>query len=197
MTKTALLVLDMQNELVDASGKVGAQGFSKIVDERGLIPRIRKVQEKMREKALPVVFVRVGFRADYVDAISQSARLAHLKKMNAMVIGTSGTEFPSAIAPRPDELIVTKRAVNPFFNTQLETWLRLRGVTTLGLCGVHTHMVVHTTAQYADDSGFVVKVLEDCCASPDPELHRVEVEKILPLFGQVMSSSAFLEELKG
>jgi nicotinamidase-related amidase len=56
-------------------------------------------------------------------------------------------------------------------------------------------MVVDSTARYADDSGFMVKVLEDCCASPDPEVHRIEVEKILPLFGQVMSSDDFLASL--
>jgi hypothetical protein len=41
----------------------------------------------------------------------------------------------------------------------------------------------------------VVKVLEDCCASPDPELHRVECEKILPLFGSVMQSAEFIASL--
>jgi biuret amidohydrolase len=40
-----------------------------------------------------------------------------------------------------------------------------------------------------------VNVLEDCCASPDPELHRIECEKILPLFGRVMASEAFLATL--
>jgi nicotinamidase-related amidase len=195
MSKTALLVLDMQNELVDPKGKIGSEGFSNVVRERRLLPKIRRVQEAMRAKDQPVVFIRVGFRADYADAISQSARLARIKRMQALVIGTWGLEFPDEIAPRADEMIYTKRAVSPFFNTGLLTWLRAHGVDTLALCGVYTHMVVDSTARYADDSGFVVKVLEDCCASPDPEVHRIEVEKILPLFAQVMSSEDFLASL--
>ena len=196
MSKTALLVLDMQNELIDPKGKVGSEGFARVVQERQLIEKTRKVLDVMRARGLPVAFVNVGFRSDYADAISRSARLNRLKKMNAIVIGTWGLEFPEAIKPLPGEIIYTKRAVNPFFNTGLLTWLQRQGVTTLALCGVYTHMVVDSAARYADDSGFVVKVLEDCCASPDPELHRVECEKILPLFGEVMSSQDFISSLQ-
>lgn len=195
MATTALLVLDVQNELVDPQGKVGSEGFAKVVESRGLLSKIRRVQDAMRAKGHPVVFVRVGFRSDYADAISRSARLARLKKMNALHIGSWGLEFPDEVAPRDDEMIYTKRAVNPFMNTGLLTWLRAKGVETVVLCGVYTHMVVDSTARYADDAGFVVQVLEDCCASPDPEVHRVEVEKILPLFGTVTTSAELLKTL--
>ncbi|HWI15550.1 MAG TPA: isochorismatase family cysteine hydrolase, partial [Burkholderiales bacterium] len=149
----------------------------------------------MRKRGLPVAFVNVGFREDYADAISRSARLDRLKKMKAIVAGTWATDFPDAIKPLPSEIVYTKRAVNPFFNTALESWLHRNGVDTVALCGVYTHMVVDSAARYADDAGFHVKVLEDCCASPDPELHRVECEKILPLFGRVLASADFLAEL--
>jgi nicotinamidase-related amidase len=195
MATTALLVLDVQNELVDPKGKVGSEGFANVVASRGLLSKIRRVQDAMREKGQPVVFVRVGFRSDYADAISRSARLARLKKMNALHIGSWGLEFPEEVAPRDDEMIYTKRAVNPFMNTGLLTWLRAKGIETVVLCGVYTHMVVDSTARYADDAGFVVQVLEDCCASPDPEVHRIEIEKILPLFGTVTTSDELLKSL--
>ncbi|GAA4326529.1 hypothetical protein GCM10023144_10100 [Pigmentiphaga soli] len=56
---------------------------------------------------------------------------------------------------------------------------------------------LHSTARYADDCGFRVQVLEDCCASPDEALHRFEMEKILPLFGTVTSADAFIASLAG
>lgn len=195
MSKTALLVLDVQNEFVDSKGKVGSTGFAKVIEQRQIIPKIAKVQAVFRAKALPVAFVNVAYRADYADAISRSARLKHLMDMNAIVNGTWGTEFPEAIKPLPSEIIFTKRAVNPFYNTQLLSWLQRQGVDTVALTGCHTHMVVDSAARYADDAGLYVKVLEDCCASPDPELHRIEIEKILPLFAQVISSEALLQSL--
>ncbi len=185
----------MQNELVDAKGKVGSQGFAKVVETRQLLPKIAGLLAAFRAKSLPVAFVNVGFRADYADAISRSSRLEHLKKINGIVIGTWGTEFPEAIQPLPSEIVHTKRAVNPFYNTQLLTWLQRQGVDTVALTGCYTHMVVDSAARYADDAGLFVKVIEDCCASPDPELHRIECEKILPLFGRVISSETLLGEL--
>lgn len=195
MPRTAFLVLDMQNDIADPKGTIGAHGIAKIVEERRLVPNIRLVQDAVRAKGLPIVFVRVGFRDDYRDALSQSARVAKLKQAHACVLGTWGTEFLEQIAPRPDEMIYTKRSVNPFFNTGLLTWLRHSGVSTLALSGIYTHMVVDSTARYADDAGFIVKVLEDCCASPDADLHRIEIEKILPLFSQVMTSRDFIDSL--
>jgi nicotinamidase-related amidase len=195
MSKTALLVLDVQNEFVDPRGKVGAGGFAKVIEQRQIIPKIAKAQVAFRAKGLPVVFVNVGYRADYADAISRSARLKHLMDMSAIVIGTWATEFPDPIKPLPNEMVFTKHAVNPFFNTQLLTWLQRQGVDTLALTGCHTHMVVDSTARYADDAGLYVKVLEDCCASPDPELHRIEIEKILPLFATITSSEELLRTL--
>jgi biuret amidohydrolase len=194
-SRTALIIIDVQNDLVDPAGKALHEGFADVVRERGIIPKIRKVLDAVRAKQVPVVFIRVGFRADYADAISPSARLARIKKRNALVIGTWGLEFPEAIKPLPGEMIYTKRAVNPFFNTGLLTWLRARGVDEVAVCGVYTHQAVDSAARYADDSGFVVKVLEDCCASPDPELHRIEIEKILPLFGEIISSDQFIATL--
>lgn len=196
MEKTALLVLDVQNELVDPAGKVGSAGFAKVVEARGLLAKTASVITAMRARSLPVAFVNVGFRADYGDAISRSARLAHLKEKQAIITGTWAVDFPEAIRPLPHELVFTKHAVSPFFNTGLETWLHRQRVTTLALCGVYTHMVVDSAARHADDAGFRVQVLEDCCASPDPELHRVECEKILPLFGSVVSSRAFIDSLQ-
>jgi nicotinamidase-related amidase len=195
MSKTALLILDVQNELVDAKGKVGSQGFAKVVETRQLLPKIAGLLAAFRAQSLPVAFVNVGFRADYADAISRSSRLEHLKKINGIVIGTWGTEFPEAIQPLPSEIVHTKRAVNPFYNTQLLTWLQRQDVDTVALTGCYTHMVVDSAARYADDAGLFVKVIEDCCASPDPELHRIECEKILPLFGRVISSETLLGEL--
>jgi nicotinamidase-related amidase len=40
VTETALLILDMQNELIDPKGKVGSKGFANIVAEKKLIEKI-------------------------------------------------------------------------------------------------------------------------------------------------------------
>jgi len=191
-SNTALLVLDLQNERVDARGKIGGAGLAKIVEEKQLLDRVRKVLDAFRVLGAPVAHVGLAFRSDYADALSVAPRVAKLKQAKLAVLGTWGTEFAEKVAPLPNEMVFMKQAVNPFFNTGLLTWLMRRGTTRLVLCGIATNMVVESTARYADDAGFAVSVLQDCCAAADPELHRFSVEKSLPLFGEVTTSEEFL-----
>jgi nicotinamidase-related amidase len=194
-TDTALLLLDLQNEMVDPKGKVGGGGLAKIVEERRVLDNAAKTLETARAKGLKIAHIRLGFRPDYADALSVAPRIAKLKEHGAAVLGTWGTEFPDKVKPRDDEMIVTKQCVNPFFNTGLLSWLAKNGIKEIAIGGVATNLVVEATARYADDAGLAVTVLEDCCASPNPEWHRFAIEKMLPLFGRVISSADFLASL--
>lgn len=188
--KSALLLLDLQNEMVDAKGKVGGGGLAKVVAERGVLENARHALDAARSAKMDIVHVRLGFRSDYADALSVAPRVTRMKEHGAAVVGTWGTEFPELLAPRADELVVTKQCVNPFFNTGLMTWLLHRGVNKLVFGGVVTNLVVEMTARAADDAGFALTVLEDCCAAPNPAWHAFSVENILPLFATVSSSKS-------
>lgn len=188
--KTALLLLDLQNEMVDAKGKVGAGGLAKVVAERGVLTNARHALEAARSVKMDVVHVRLGFRPDYADALSVAPRVTKMKENGAAIAGTWGTEFPELLAPRADELVITKQCVNPFFNTGLMAWLLHRGVQKLVFGGVVTNLVVEMTARAADDAGFALTVLEDCCAAPNPAWHAFSVDNILPLFATVSSSKS-------
>ena len=188
--KTALLLLDLQNEMVDAKGKVGGGGLAKVVAERGVLNNARHALEAARSAKMDVVHVRLGFRPDYADALSVAPRVTKMKENGAAIAGTWGTEFPELLAPRADELVITKQCVNPFFNTGLMAWLLHRGVQKLVFGGVVTNLVVEMTARAADDAGFALTVLEDCCAAPNPAWHAFSVDNILPLFATVSSSKS-------
>ena len=187
----ALLLLDLQNEMVDPKGKVGGGGLAKVVEERGVLAKAAIALERARGRGMPIVFVRLGFRPDYADALSVAPRIEKLKANGAAVLGTWGTEFPAAIAPRADELVVTKQCVNPFYNTGLLNWLQARGIKHVVLGGVVTTLVVESAARAADDAGLAVTVLEDLCAAPNPDWHAFAINNTLPLFGQVTASDAF------
>jgi len=192
-TDTALLLLDLQNEMVDSKGKIGGGGLAKVVEERSVLTKAAQALQSARARKIPVVFVRLGFRADYADALSVAPRVARLKANGAAILGTWGTDFPAAIAPRDDELIVTKQCVNPFHNTGLLNWLLAKGIKRIVIGGVVTNLVVESTARAADDAGLAITVLEDCCAAPNPDWHRFAIENTLPLFAEISSTNAFVK----
>ena len=65
----------------------------------------------------------------------------------------------------------------------LRELVRERGLT----CLVVLHDL-NAAARYADDAGFAVTVVEDCCASPNPQWHEFAITQILPVFGRIASS---------
>lgn len=193
---TALLLLDLQNEMVDPKGKIGGGGLAAVVAERNVIRNARRALDAARAKGAHVVHVRLGFRPDYADALSVAPRIARLKENRAAILGTWGTEFPEMLTPAASELVVTKQCVNPFYNSGLLNWLFQREVKHVVLAGVVTNLVVEMTARAADDAGLAVTVLEDACAAPNPEFHTFSTEKILPLFATISSSLQFVTQFQ-
>lgn len=186
---TALLLLDLQNEMVDQNGKIGSGGLAKVVAERNVIENAARALQAARRQGLAVAHVRLGFRDDYEDALSVAPRISRLKENRAAIAGTWATEFPEALTPQAHELVVTKQCVNPFFNTGLFAWLSHRGIKTIVIGGVVTNLVVESTARAADDAGLATIVLEDCCAAPNETWHRFSIDNILPMFASVSSVS--------
>ena len=190
-TTTALLLLDLQNEMVEPTGKIGGGGLAKVVAARGVLENAAAALSAARARGVIVAHVRLGFRADYADCLSVAPRITKLKACGAAVLGSWGCEFPAQVAPLDSEPVFTKQCVNPFFNTGLMSWLLRRGVTDLAIGGVVTNLVVEATARAADDAGFAVTVLEDCCAAPNPAWHQFAVENTLPMFGSLARTADF------
>ena len=189
--KTALLLLDLQNEMVSSDGAIGKNGLAKVVADRRVIENAASALKYARTSGHAVVHVRLGFRSDYADALSRAPRIEKLKTEKACIASTWGCEFPDVLEPAAGELVVTKQCVNPFYNTILAAWLARHGVETLVIGGVVTNLVVEMTARVADDAGFRVRVLEDCCAAPNPTWHEFSTGSILPMFGEVTSTANY------
>ena len=193
--KSALLLLDLQNEMVDPAGKIGSHGLATAAAANNVVENAATALAAARQAGITVVHVRLGFKPDYSDCASVAPRIATLKANNAAVIGTWGTEFPAALTPKDGELVITKQCVSPFTNTPLMAYLKDNGIERLFLGGVATPLVVEMTARVADDAGFAPVVLSDLCAAPSAEMHAYSIERIIPMFGEVTTSADFARRI--
>ncbi len=189
--KAALLLLDLQNEMVDPKGKIGAHGLAAVVEQNGVLDNARRALGAARKAGLDVVHVRLGFRPDYRDCLSVAPRIATLKANGAAIAGEWGSEFHPSVAPAEGELVITKQCVNPFFNTGLLTWLLQNGIKRLYLGGVATNLVVESSVRFADDAGFEPVVIRELCAAPNPAWHDFAIDNIIPVFGKVIGIDDF------
>lgn len=187
--KTALLIMDAQNDIIHMEGKYKDFGCPAHAKERDIFTSIKKVLARAREREIKVVHVKFGmrdFEAETAD--NNTPILSAVKELKACDLNTWGGEIHEAFTPIEGEDIVEKNRVNSFHNTNLKQILDNAGIETLIMTGVATNYVVEATARHASDDGYKVITVEDCCSSMNQELHDFSITNILPNLGQICAS---------
>lgn len=194
--ESALLVIDMENDILKEDGKAAAFGVWKTVEESNTIQNTKKVIDKARDENIPIVYIRLAFRPDYVDLEFSPAPLWIMAKdEEAFMEGTWGSEIVDELKPESEDYMVIKRRVSAFHDTDLETLLKGLGRKTLVVCGVATNFCVEGTVREAADREFYPVVLEDCTASVSEEAAQFPLEEVFPMLGSVITSEELIEEL--
>lgn len=171
MAKTALILLDFINEIVDEKGKFAGKGYPAFVKEHGVIDNVNAAIAKARTKNIPIIFVRVGFSSDYHEWPESSPLFGAAKKFGALQLGTWATEIHQSINITDKDILITKHRVSAFYETLLEAILQRLEVNVVFLGGVATDLVVQSTAREAHDRDYGVVVLEDLCGAGSEEDH--------------------------
>ncbi len=195
MGRTALLMLDYQVALCEQGEHCRLPALAEQVERRGVLDAAEKALAAARAAGLYVVHVRLAFDPSYELRTNRTPRFDAYPRDRAMLGNSPGAAIVSRLAPLPAEPVVDKGAVGAFSGTPLLSMLLAAGVSHVALGGVATNLAVESTARVAADSGLQVTVLSDLCASFDPALHDVAVEKILPMFASVRTSAEFLADL--
>jgi nicotinamidase-related amidase len=114
-----------------------------------------------------------------------------------LAAGSEGAAIHSAAAVREGEPIVVKHRISPFVGTDLEMLLRVNGIDTLVLAGVHTSGLVLSTVRHAGDLDYRLVVVRDCCADPVAELHAMLIDIVIPKQAAVLTTAELAGALPG
>lgn len=185
--KTAVLCMDCQNDIV--------RNYPSAT-EGGMLKKTSAVLEAARKAGIPVAYVVVRFREGYPEVSPRNSGFSGIKKAGVLREGTPGGEIHADVAPRPGDVIVTKRRVGAFSTTDMNAVLSGLGADTIVLMGIATSGVVLSTVRHAADADFGIVVLSDCCADRDPEVHRVLLEKVFPRQATVATSDEFIKAVR-
>ncbi|MET0313443.1 MAG: isochorismatase family cysteine hydrolase, partial [Hansschlegelia sp.] len=102
------------------------------------------------------------------------------------------SQIVPAIAPRPDEIVVTKTTDSALTGTNLRLTLTNIGISHVICCGVFTDQCVSSTVRSLADESFDVIVVEDACAAGDHALHLKELEIMNMIYCHVMSADELI-----
>ena len=171
MNKSALILIDFINEIVDEKGKFAGKGYPAFVKARGVLENVNAAIAKARTKDIPVIFVRVGFSPDYREWPESSPLFGAAKKFGALQLGAWATEIHESLNKTDADFLVTKHRVSAFYATSLEVILRTLKADTLLIGGVATDIAVQSAAREAHDRDYRVVVLEDLCGAGSEDDH--------------------------
>jgi len=205
LTKTALVMIDMQRDFLEPGGFGESLGNDVSLLAKAITP-CRALLEAMRARGVLIIHTREGHRPDLSDAPkakvergAPSMRIGAPGPMGRILIrGERGHDIIDALAPRKGEPVIDKPGKGAFYATDLGPMLHLRGIETLIVCGVTTEVCVHTTVREANDRGYKCLVPSDCCASYFPEFHEMGLKMIKAqggIFGWVTDSTRILQGL--
>ena len=180
---TALVIIDMQHDFVDADGLFGTLGIDLSMYDR-IRPRLVELLSAARERGVLVVHVQ---NTALPDRMSDSpAQIRFNLKMHEQsrregpalrytLPGTPGHEFVAELRPLPGEAVVRKYRSSGFWGTNLELVLRSNGIKTVVVAGCTTEGCVESTARDAMFTDHYVVIAEDCVGSDDKDQHEASM----------------------
>ncbi|NLX92019.1 MAG: cysteine hydrolase [Firmicutes bacterium] len=198
LQRTALLIIDMQNDLIKAE-KEPFRNVTKMGEAKGIIQNTAKVAAAARQVGMPVVYACHVHKRDHSDVIPNITdwMLQGIPFLpdDTVIEGTVGAQIVDELAPASGEHVVWKRRANAFYNSDLELILRCRGIDTVIMGGVVTDGCVANTVRGARERDLRVIVLSDCCATMMPEDDDYFLKKVFPKIARVRTAEEIVAVL--
>ena len=179
---TALIAIDFQNEYFD--------GRMPIPDGLAALHQARRLIDWADRHAMPV------FHAQ------------HLAPAGSPIFAEGSKAFGihAELRPAAHHLVLRKATPSAFSGTPLDAELQARGIRTLILTGLMTHMCISATAFDAASRGYQILIASDACATRDldledggvlghRELHRAALRGVSDVVAEVHTTAAVLQLL--
>jgi ureidoacrylate peracid hydrolase len=200
---TAVIVVDMQNAYASPGGYLDLAGFD-IEGAARVIAQSAKVLETARAAGLPIIYFQNGWDPDYVEAGGpgspnwhKSNALKTMRKrpeLQGKLLARGGWDYElvEALKPQAGDICLGKTRYSGFFNSQLDSVLRSRGIRNIVLVGIATNVCVESTLR----DGFFLEyfgiMLEDATHQAGPDfLQQATVYNVETFFGWVSTVADF------
>lgn len=195
-SRCALIIQDMQNDVVMDGGAFADSGSPEHCRAQGNIPRLRQLAAFCRERGIPVIHVWFVCEPGHPEIGLNAPLFEGLVDANALVKGTWGVEPVAGLEPQPGDHMVTKQRMSAWENTELESTLKAEGRDCLISAGAWTNLSIEHTARTGADKGYLMIVPEDGCSTMNAAWHRASIDFALTNVAAVTRVDAIMKGLE-
>jgi nicotinamidase-related amidase len=180
-SRTALLIVDLQNDFLHPDGAYGRAGQS--APEIAALPALLKpLADLVRAKGGWIVSTHFTLAPGKGGEPIVSPHLKGLRPFLAKGDFLPGAWGHALVEPlQPADLSVEKIAYSAFYQTRLEWLLRKCGIDRLIVGGIVTNGGVASTVREAHVRDIETVVLSDGCAAFSPRVHETAIAALAPV----------------
>ena len=196
--RTAVVVIDMQNDVVHPDGVWGGpSGAAAHCAEQDAIAHIGQITAAARKAGSRVFFVHhapsVG-AADDADS-KQNAGLWRDTRESGGLSGEWGRAPVDGCVPEAGDTVLHKQRGNAFTSTGLDVKLRGLGVDKVILLGAWTNMAVESTARVGADIGYEMAIVSDATVTINADWQRAALSYGVTVFAETPTTADVLSAL--
>jgi ureidoacrylate peracid hydrolase len=204
LTKSAVVVVDMQNAFATKGGMLDIAGTD-ISDAPRVVRSIKSVLDAARQAGVLVVYVQMGYKPDLSNSGGPNSPNWHKElamhlmncrpelKGKLLTEGTWDFAIVDDLKPEPEDLVVLKTRYSGFAGTTLDSQLRTRGIRYLFFAGIATNVCVESTLRDAFFQDYWPILIADGAMPAGPaSLHEATLFNVENFFGWTVRAEEFL-----
>ncbi|MDP5041106.1 MAG: pyrimidine utilization protein B [Paraglaciecola sp.] len=207
LSESALIVVDMQNAYASKNGYLDKAGFD-ISSTGPVIEQTAKAIEMARKAGMHIVFFQNGWDQQYSEAGGpgspnwyKSNALKTMRKhpelMGTLLAkGTWDYQLVDELQPQEGDIVIPKTRYSGFYNTNLDSMLRSRGIRNLVFTGIATNVCVESTLRDGFFLEYFGVVLADAThQAGSSAIQESSLFNIATFFGWVSTVAAFSQTI--
>jgi gluconolactonase len=193
--RTALIIQDMQNDVIIEGGAFAESGSPAHAKEQNVVANSQKLADAARSKGVPVIHVHYIVEEGAPGLKLNAPLFQGLKEAGAMVRGSWGAAPAEGLEPKEGDYVVEKMRMSAWEGTKLEQLLVGLGIDTVIVTGAWTNMSIEHTSRTGADKGYNMIVPEDCCSTMNADWHNASINFALQNVSTVTNSGEVIEAL--
>jgi gluconolactonase len=177
--RCALIVQDLQNDVMMEGGAWADTGAPQHAKEQNVVENVKELAAFCRGKGIPVIHVWY-IVDDGAAGLKLNAPLFQgVKDTGGLVRGSWGAAPAEGLEPQDGDFVVEKLRMNAWEGTRLESLLKGLGRDTIIVTGAWTNMSIEHTSRTGADKGYYMVVPEDGCSTMNADWHNASINYAL------------------
>ena len=188
MSRTGLLIIDMQNDMCHPEGRMFIRDAAHRAETMGL------VLQAFRETRQPVIHAVRSYRADSWDV--ERYRVPYFQNDRGFFVeGTWGRQIIDRLTPEPGEPIVVKQRFSAFMQTELDLLLRRADIDRIAVMGQNLPNCPRATMVDAVALDYDVIAVEDGLATGNEDTRIANLRDLEGMGIRVATANEVIQEI--